>query len=271
MYLLKLYYFQDLKQHAYKHNGCVLLTYAGAEKFVQLSKNTNAIKYKEEILAYLHSDFVNLHATTKVGNHDKMPRHAKDTVTGEKRMPQSTALITTVWPNRRTYTPDDFEKAVTCFFLAPEIAEWKARIDALEDKWEHESLLILEESMAEMKVIYGYVYALWNPLFPDLVKIGATFRTPQIRAHELSGTGMPEPFEVVTKLKCRNPFKMERGLHKHYLSVRKYGKRKEFFMITTLEAIKQFDLLKKEAMVIPTTEEQTKINRRTSGMKRFRE
>jgi hypothetical protein len=245
------------------------LTYAGAEKFIQESNNPNAIKYKDEILAYLHNDFAKMYATTKVGKHDSMSHHAKDA--GVKHIPESNALITTVWPNRRTCTTDDFENAVTCFFLAPEIAEWKARIDALEEKWAHESLLMMEESMAEMKIIYGYVYALWNPLFPDLVKIGATFRTPQIRAHELSGTGMPEPFEVVTKLKCRNPFKMERELQKHFLSVRKYGKKKEFFMITPMEAIKHFNLLKKEALVIPTAEEETKINRRISGMKRFRE
>ena len=105
--------------------------------------------------------------------------------------------------------------------------------------------------MAEQKVGYGYVYAWWNPRFPDLMKIGATLRTPQIRARELSGTGIPEPFAVIAEYACVNPFKIERQIHEHYLAVRKYGKKKEFFTLSPFEVIQHFNMLKEQVISLP--------------------
>lgn len=46
----------------------------------------------------------------------------------------------------------------------------------------------------------GYVYAMINPLYEGLVKIGKTTKDPEIRAKELSSsTGVATPFIVVYK------------------------------------------------------------------------
>jgi hypothetical protein len=44
----------------------------------------------------------------------------------------------------------------------------------------------------------GYIYILFNPSYPKLLKLGKTRSSPFLRAEELSaGTGVPTPFIVV--------------------------------------------------------------------------
>jgi hypothetical protein len=167
-----------------------------------------------------------------------------------------------LWPKRAQCSKEEFENAVENFFSVPEMDTIKENIYLLDDMCHQKSLLLLENAVHEQKQIFGYVYSLWNPLFPDLLKIGATFRTPQIRARELSGTGMPEPFEVVAELKCRNPFGMEREIHTHYKDVRKYGKKKEFFTLEAEDVRKYFQTLKLKAMRLQSREEEIKIRNR---------
>jgi hypothetical protein len=83
----------------------------------------------------------------------------------------------------------------------------------------------------------GYVYAAWNPLFPDLIKIGATMRAfPVIRIDELSSwAGVQEPFQLVASITTPDPFALEREIHKHFDAVRKYGRKKEFFLVSKEE------------------------------------
>lgn len=89
----------------------------------------------------------------------------------------------------------------------------------------------------------GYVYAAWNPLFGHLIKIGATMRSkPYIRVLEFSGTGVPEPFQLVASIPSRDPFSLEREIHSFYASARRYGKKKEFFLLSREEVIDQFHL-----------------------------
>ena len=97
----------------------------------------------------------------------------------------------------------------------------------------------------------GYVYAAQNPLFHGLIKIGATMRTPQIRVKELSGTGVPEPFELVAYLPSTNPFMLERELHAHFATLRKYGRKKEFFSLTVDEVVAHFERMAPRAMNLP--------------------
>jgi hypothetical protein len=78
----------------------------------------------------------------------------------------------------------------------------------------------------------GYVYAAWNPLFRDLIKIGFTWSHPLIRIKALSGTGVPEPFQLVSFMKTQDPMGLEKAIHKHFDSVRKYGLKKEFFVLS---------------------------------------
>lgn len=88
----------------------------------------------------------------------------------------------------------------------------------------------------------GYVYAAWNPLFPDLIKIGATMRAfPFLRIQELSASaGVPEPFQLVACIPTPDPFALERTLHTFYASARKYGRKKEFFLLSREEVSYQF-------------------------------
>ena len=89
----------------------------------------------------------------------------------------------------------------------------------------------------------GYVYAAWNPLFKDLIKIGATKRDhPYARVLELSGTSVPEPFQLVAAIPCQHPFVLERAIHSYFHSVRKYGRRKEFFLVSREEIVEHFHL-----------------------------
>lgn len=181
----------------------------------------------------------------------------------------STALIA-LWPKRCLHSNEEFENAVERYFCAPEILMVKKRMEMLEEAWMHESLLTLESAVNAKKPITGYVYALWNPLFVDLLKIGATFRTPAIRAHELSLTGLPESFQVIAEVQCRNPFAMEREVHAHYANVRQYGKKKEFFTLTRDEVFQYFQTLTKRAMHAPSAEDDARIKKRWKRMRRWR-
>jgi len=96
----------------------------------------------------------------------------------------------------------------------------------------------------------GYVYAAWNPLFPDLIKIGATMRSsPYIRVRELSScAGVPEPFQLVASIPTSDPFALERTIHAFYASSRRYGRKKEFFMLSREDVVYHFHVRSLEAM-----------------------
>ena len=90
-------------------------------------------------------------------------------------------------------------------------------------------------SVYEQVPRHGFVYAAWNQLFPDLIKIGATHRdTPFARLKELSGSNVPRPFELVACLPSKDPFAMEKNIHSYFNSARiKKGTRYcEFFRLS---------------------------------------
>ena len=76
-------------------------------------------------------------------------------------------------------------------------------------------------------------------------------RTPLIRVRELAGAGVPEPFEVVAAVPSTNPFALEREVHKHYDSVRKYGMKKEFFLVDEDDIVAYFHALTVRATSMP--------------------
>ena len=112
----------------------------------------------------------------------------------------------------------------------------------------------------------GYVYAAWNPLFQDLIKIGATMRqSPYTRVKELSTSGVPEPFQLVASISCKDPFALERTIHAHYDSVRKFGRKKEFFMISRDEVVDFFHAKSiEEAFMVKRPNTYTKRKHRRS-------
>ena len=83
----------------------------------------------------------------------------------------------------------------------------------------------------------GYVYILENPVMSGVVKIGYTNRRPKDRAEELSsGTSVPKEFEVVYKVRVKNPKEKEEEIHS-VLSEYRVDEDREFFRVGKGKAI----------------------------------
>ena len=154
---------------------------------------------------------------------------------------------------------------IESFFAHPQLANIYQDILRIEQTWQTDDLSTLCADQSAGPRI-GYVYVARNPLFGPLHKIGATMRTPQIRVRELSGTGVPEPFEVVASIPSTNPFALEREIHAHYASVRKYGMKKEFFLVEEADIVAYFHSIAVRAMSMPPKAargepQQTKLKR----------
>jgi hypothetical protein len=98
---------------------------------------------------------------------------------------------------------------------------------------------------------YGYVYVMKNKLFPSLVKIGCTSRTPDERSKDF-GTGLPEPWEVVCAVYLKEYKQLEKTLHHLFISRRLRNNREFFFFDYDVEPDKNdlvllFDFLAKSA------------------------
>jgi hypothetical protein len=178
--------------------------------------------------------------------------------------PDSTALVD-LWTSRRSTATG--EAQIESYFTFEKFVRFYKKMEEVETSWMEEDIKELYEASAYGTTVVGYCYAIWNRLFDTLIKIGMTKRTPEIRVKELSGTGMPEPFEIVAVLECRNPVLMERAIHAHYDSVRKYGKKKEFFTLTREEVAEYFKSLTAVAMEGPAADPLSKkMKKNRSGM-----
>ena len=65
-------------------------------------------------------------------------------------------------------------------------------------------------------------------------------RQPYIRVAELAGSGVPEPFQLIASIPSSDPFKLEREIHEHFHSVRKYGRKKELFELSRIAVVNHF-------------------------------
>jgi len=83
----------------------------------------------------------------------------------------------------------------------------------------------------------GYVYILLNPALRGQVKIGRTTNSPEDRAAELSGTGLPHEFVVAYAERVSDCESVERLLHEKFAAVRVNPSR-EFFRVTVHEAVR---------------------------------
>lgn len=84
------------------------------------------------------------------------------------------------------------------------------------------------------------MYVITNPAMPGLLKVGYTTNTPEQRAMELGGTGVPASFIVAYSLEVLDPPAIEQMVHRH-LHEFHYGK--EFFRCdveVAIAAIKSF-------------------------------
>ena len=151
------------------------------------------------------------------------------------------------WSNVDRSDAEKYALSVNEYMMDPSIQEILDMIDEREENTDRTQTI-----SAPGARIVGYVYGGWNPLFGHLMKIGATRRQPYIRVNELSDfAGMPEPFQLVASLPTTNPFALENEIHKHFASVRKYGRKKEFFLVSRSEVIDLFQTLTERAMLLP--------------------
>lgn len=82
----------------------------------------------------------------------------------------------------------------------------------------------------------GHVYILVNSSFPELIKIGRTTKTPELRASELSSTGTPGRFVVAYSVLVSNCIEVESEMHA-FFSGKRHTNDREFFEISSSEAI----------------------------------
>ena len=146
-------------------------------------------------------------------------------------------------------------------YLTPEVQQ---AMDKLCLEWEADDAALEEEAAAVKKAPYGVVYAVRCQLFGHLIKPGYTMRSPQVRAKELSSTGVPVPYDVVAALYCFNPSQVEKRVHQHFAASRTYGKKKEFFGLTIMQVDRYFTVLAHELIGSDPNlyEPRAKINKR---------
>jgi hypothetical protein len=79
----------------------------------------------------------------------------------------------------------------------------------------------------------GWVYIIVNKSMPGLVKVGYTDRSPNMRAAELAGTGMPTPYSVAYSAQLPAARNVEQRVHRKLADLR-VGK--EWFRCTVAVA-----------------------------------
>jgi T5orf172 domain len=83
---------------------------------------------------------------------------------------------------------------------------------------------------------FGFVYVLSNPSMPDLVKVGYTDRTGEVRADELYTTGVPLPYEVEFRAVTSRPKEVEQEAHR-LLDAERINPGREFFKVPVPVAV----------------------------------
>ena len=82
----------------------------------------------------------------------------------------------------------------------------------------------------------GCVYVISNKAMPGLFKVGFTTRSPEERAAELSGTGLPYPSMVEFSVEVQNAATVEREAHR-LLATLRVSPDREWFQCSRAEAI----------------------------------
>ena len=110
------------------------------------------------------------------------------------------------------------------------------------------SSIILEcpqcsKKLVALDIVGGFVYVLSNKSIPNLVKIGFTTRSVEERVAELNApTSVPTPFDIEASFPVTDPTKTEQLIHDN-LSKYRTNENREFFSLTSIEAIKQIRLI----------------------------
>ena len=113
----------------------------------------------------------------------------------------------------------------------------------------------------------GWGYVLTNEAMPGLVKVGQTYKTPEIRAQELSSeTGVAAQYVVVYKAFVPNYEQVEKIVHDKLKSAGKHYN-KEFFKCEIFEAIRHI----RDSTSIKFEESKEDIDKRIQQQKELEE
>jgi Fe2+ transport system protein B len=113
----------------------------------------------------------------------------------------------------------------------------------------------------------GWVYVLTNEAMPGLVKVGQTYKTPEIRAQELSSeTGVAAHYVVVYKAFVPNYDQVEKVVHRKLKSAGKHYN-KEFFKCEAFEVIRHI----RDSTTIKFEESKEDIDRKIRQQKSLEE
>lgn len=107
----------------------------------------------------------------------------------------------------------------------------------------------------------GHVYILVNSSFPELLKIGRTTKTPEIRASELSSTGTPGRFVVAYSVLVSNCIEVESEMHT-FFSDKRHTNDREFFEVSSADAINILIDISKERQIFKQKNEEHIENKR---------
>ena len=91
----------------------------------------------------------------------------------------------------------------------------------------------------------GYIYAFSNQSMPDLLKLGTTSRTPEIRLGEANASDTwrpPTPYKIEFAKKVSNAKNKEKILHT-LLADKRINPQREFFRVSIKEVQLFFDLM----------------------------
>jgi hypothetical protein len=95
----------------------------------------------------------------------------------------------------------------------------------------------------------GFIYAVSNSAFPNLIKIGMTKRSVESRLSEM-GTGTPGEWRIIARAYLSHALGAEKLLHNHFSEFR-VNDRREFFDVLPFTAQKA---IRECAKILPATE-----------------
>ena len=179
-------------------------------EFKKLQEKEREIE-KKHLAAY--TTMTNKNELKKTGDHDVYYRGLpKYMVWGLGERKTNIEDLHSQWGYPDLENPKDLER-VEDQILKPHLEKKNKRI------------LLLRKIFREAS---GCIYILENEAMPDLYKIGWTERSPEERAKELSGTGLPSPYRVVFSKSTNLTGEVEKKIHKHLDEYRMRSNR-EFF------------------------------------------
>jgi len=136
----------------------------------------------------------------------------------------------------KTSRTDDADSSALVSYIARAVEFSKTDVTLKEEEDEKKEAERLQRDGLD---VLGYVYAVENPFYKNLIKIGATTKTMEHRLKSLSNSSVPEPFTLHIAVHTSDPFGLENIIHRHFRTDRKYGVKKEFF-VTPRGAIVEF-------------------------------